>query len=119
MCFVSVKVGELFCFESRWQPRLIGYHFCPDPTHIHRPLALHVAGDVHVWDRETAALLWYLRPMNIPELRDMTCIGWNDGTDEPMMFATGSHDGTVRVWSTDMVYRADDEGSSTEVESDD
>ncbi|KAH0836398.1 WD40-repeat-containing domain protein [Lanmaoa asiatica] len=74
------------------------------------------AGDVHVWDRETAALLRYLRPMNMPELRDMTCIGWNNGTDEPMMFATGSHDGTVRVWSTAVAHRTS--GSSTEVESD-
>ena len=74
------------------------------------------AGDVHIWDRDTAALLRYLRPMNMPELRDMTCIGWNSATDEPMMFATGSHDGTVRVWSTTTVYR-ETSGSSTEVES--
>ena len=79
---------------------------------------IYAAGDVHVWDRETAALLRYLRPMNMPELRDMTCIGWNNGMDEPMMFATGSHDGTVRVWSTAMMHRAEEEGSSTEVDSD-
>jgi len=71
------------------------------------------AGDVHVWDRDTAALLRYLRPMNMP---DMTCIGWNNGTDEPMMFATGSHDGMVRVWSTAVVHRASE--SSTDAESD-
>ncbi|KAF8433293.1 WD40-repeat-containing domain protein [Boletus edulis BED1] len=76
------------------------------------------AGDVHIWDRETAALLRYIRPMNMSETRDMTCIGWNDGTDESMMFATGSHDGTVRVWSTAMVNRVDEEESSTEVDSD-
>jgi len=76
------------------------------------------AGDVHVWDQETAALLRYLRPMNMPELRDMTCIGWNNGMDEPMMFATGSHDGTVRVWSTAEMRRPEEEGSSTEGESD-
>ena len=38
--------------------------------------------------------------------------------DEPMMFATGSHDGTVRVWSTAMVQPAEEDGSSTEVDSD-
>ena len=81
-------------------------------------LFFHPAGDVHVWDRETAALLRYLRPMNMSELRDMTCIGWNNGMDEPMMFATGSHDGTVRVWSTAMVQPAEEDGSSTEVDSD-
>lgn len=58
--------------------------------------------------------------MNVSELRDMTCIGWNNGMDEPMMFATGSHDGTVRVWSTAMVVRrAETEESSTDLESDD
>ncbi|KAG6369083.1 hypothetical protein JVT61DRAFT_3969 [Boletus reticuloceps] len=81
-------------------------------------LSIQSAGDVHIWDRETAALLRYIRPMNMSETRDMTCIGWNDGTDESMMFATGSHDGTVRVWSTAMVNRVDDEESSTEVDSD-
>lgn len=56
--------------------------------------------------------------MNMPsELRDMTCIGWNNGRDEPMMFATGSHDGTVRVWSTAVTHRVSE--SSTEEESDD
>ncbi|KAF9220004.1 WD40 repeat-like protein [Gyrodon lividus] len=52
-------------------------------------------GEVHIWDRDTAALLRYLPPPNIPELRDLMCISWNNATDDPMMFATGSHDGTV------------------------
>ncbi|KIJ12052.1 hypothetical protein PAXINDRAFT_181666 [Paxillus involutus ATCC 200175] len=56
-------------------------------------------GDVHVWDRDTAALLRYIRPTN-PDSRDLMCISWNNATDDPMMFATGSHDGTVRIWST-------------------
>lgn len=34
-----------------------------------------------------------------------------------MMFATGSHDGTVRVWSTAVTHRVSE--SSTEEESDD
>ena len=80
-------------------------------------LTTPLAGNVHIWDRETAALLRYVRPMNVSEWRDMTCIGWNNATDEPMMFATGSHDGTVRVWST-AVMANQTEGSSTEVESD-
>lgn len=57
--------------------------------------------------------------MIMPGLRDMTCIGWNNGTDEPVMFATGSHDGTVRVWSTGMMHWAEEEEeSSTEMELD-
>ncbi|KAH7927942.1 WD40 repeat-like protein [Leucogyrophana mollusca] len=56
------------------------------------------AGDIHIWDRESAALLHYVRP---PALGgDLTCIAWNHATDDPFMFATGSHDGTVRIWST-------------------
>ncbi|KAG9318950.1 WD40-repeat-containing domain protein [Chiua virens] len=77
------------------------------------------AGDVHVWDRDTAALLRYLRPMNMSESTDMTCIAWNNGMDDPMMFATGSHDGAVRIWSTAMVQRVSESENSTEDESDD
>jgi hypothetical protein len=29
----------------------------------------------------------------------MTCIAWNLAAD-PFMFATGSHDGTVKIWTT-------------------
>ncbi|KAH9963010.1 hypothetical protein BC827DRAFT_187441 [Russula dissimulans] len=29
----------------------------------------------------------------------MTCIAWNPAAD-PFMFATGSHDGTVQIWTT-------------------
>ena len=30
---------------------------------------------------------------------DLTCIAWNHAADDPFMFATGSHDGTVRIWT--------------------
>lgn len=29
----------------------------------------------------------------------MTCIAWNHAAEDPFMFATGSHDGAVRVWT--------------------
>jgi WD40 repeat protein len=29
----------------------------------------------------------------------MTCIAWNPAAD-PFMFATGTHDGTVQIWTT-------------------
>jgi hypothetical protein len=29
----------------------------------------------------------------------MTCIAWNPAAD-PFMFATGSHDGSVQIWTT-------------------
>ncbi|KAF8835610.1 WD40 repeat-like protein [Paxillus ammoniavirescens] len=57
-------------------------------------------GDIHIWDRETATLLHCIRPQNAAGVGDLTCIGWNYATDDPMMFATGSHDGTVRIYST-------------------
>ncbi|KIJ06708.1 hypothetical protein PAXINDRAFT_177738 [Paxillus involutus ATCC 200175] len=57
-------------------------------------------GDIHIWDRETAAPLHCIRPQNTPGVGDLTCIGWNYATDDPMMFATGSHDGKVRIYST-------------------
>ena len=30
---------------------------------------------------------------------DLTCIAWNHAADNPFMFATGCHDGAVRVWT--------------------
>ncbi|KIJ59077.1 hypothetical protein HYDPIDRAFT_118830, partial [Hydnomerulius pinastri MD-312] len=58
------------------------------------------AGDIHIWDRETATLLRHLLPAVGPVAGDLTCIAWNYASDDPMMFATGCHDGTVRIWST-------------------
>ncbi|KAH7910198.1 hypothetical protein BJ138DRAFT_1180462 [Hygrophoropsis aurantiaca] len=55
-------------------------------------------GDIHIWDRDSAALLHYIRPQTLNG--DITCIAWNHATDDPHMFATGSHDGTVRIWSS-------------------
>jgi len=30
---------------------------------------------------------------------DLTCVAWNPAAD-PFMFATGSHDGAVRIWTS-------------------
>jgi len=55
------------------------------------------AGDIHIWDRESASYLHHIPP---PALGgDMTCIAWNPAAD-PFMFASGSHDGTVQIWTT-------------------
>ena len=55
------------------------------------------AGDIHIWDRESGSYLHHIRA---PALGgDMTCIAWNP-TADPFMFATGSHDGTVQIWTT-------------------
>lgn len=31
---------------------------------------------------------------------DLTAIAWNPASETPFMFATGSHDGAVRIWTT-------------------
>ncbi|KAI6029590.1 hypothetical protein BKA83DRAFT_4220783, partial [Pisolithus microcarpus] len=31
---------------------------------------------------------------------DLTCLAWNQAVEDVFMFATGSHDGAVRVWTT-------------------
>ncbi|KAJ7598511.1 quinon protein alcohol dehydrogenase-like superfamily [Mycena floridula] len=55
------------------------------------------AGDIHIWDQESGALL---HQFNAPRPgRDLTSIAWNNASDDPFMFATGSLDGNVRIWS--------------------
>jgi WD repeat-containing protein 26 len=56
-----------------------------------------IAGDIHIWDRESGALLHHVRAQVVGG--DMTSIAWNQAAD-PFMFATGSHDGAVRIWTS-------------------
>lgn len=51
-----------------------------------------------MWDRESGALLHHLRAQSLGG-GDLTCVAWNPAAD-PFMFATGSHDGAVRIWTT-------------------
>ncbi|KAK0192616.1 hypothetical protein F5146DRAFT_1102483 [Armillaria mellea] len=55
------------------------------------------AGDIHIWDQESGALLHYVRAQALGG--DLTCIAWNPAAEDPYMFATGSHDGAVRIWT--------------------
>jgi WD40 repeat protein len=55
------------------------------------------AGDIHIWDRESASYLHHIRALALGG--DMTCIAWNPAAN-PFMFATGSHDGSVQIWTT-------------------
>ena len=59
-----------------------------------------VAGDIHIWDRESGSLLHHVRAQVLGG--DLTCIAWNHAHDT-FMFATGSHDGAVRIWTTPML----------------
>ncbi|KAF7360480.1 Catabolite degradation [Mycena venus] len=55
------------------------------------------AGDIHIWDQESGTLPQYIPPAQ--QNGDLTCITWNRAADDPFMFATGSHDGGVRIWT--------------------
>ncbi|KAH9989621.1 hypothetical protein BJV77DRAFT_673056 [Russula vinacea] len=55
------------------------------------------AGDIHIWDRESGTLLHHVHAQSLGS-GDLTCVAWNPAAD-PFMFATGSHDGAVRIWS--------------------
>ncbi|KAI6159682.1 hypothetical protein EDD17DRAFT_887078 [Pisolithus thermaeus] len=71
-------------------------------------------GDIHIWDRDSAALLHFVSPQS--GRGDLACIGWNGGLKDmkTAMFATGSHHGVVRVWSTNAPVDERDEESLDE-----
>ncbi|KAG2032146.1 WD40-repeat-containing domain protein [Suillus americanus] len=56
------------------------------------------AGDILIWDRESANLLHHIYPTN-PD-QDLTCISCNCLAGDPFAFAVGGHDGSIRIWST-------------------
>lgn len=55
------------------------------------------AGDIHIWDQESGSTLHHIRAQDLGG--DFTCIAWNHAEDNPFMFVTGSHDGTLRIWT--------------------
>jgi len=58
-------------------------------------------GDIHIWDRETGLLLHSLQGANIVDggTEDLTGIAWNHRAPGQFMFASATHDGTVRIWT--------------------
>lgn len=54
-------------------------------------------GDIYMWDQESGILLHVIRGHG--QGVDITCVAWNRVAEDPYMFAGGSHDGTVRVWT--------------------
>ncbi|KAJ7634736.1 hypothetical protein FB45DRAFT_989512 [Roridomyces roridus] len=64
------------------------------------------AGDIHIWDQESGTLLRHIRAQ-AQQSGDLTCIAWNHAAEDPFMFATGSHDGAVRIWTKPEVAGAD------------
>lgn len=58
---------------------------------------------MHIWDRETGLLLHSLQGANNAvdgsSDGDLTGIAWNHNHFGQFMFATATHDGTVRIWT--------------------
>lgn len=53
-------------------------------------------GNVHVWDRDTATLLHLIHAPD--SIGQVTSLAWNTSLHS-LMFATGSLDGAVRIWT--------------------
>jgi len=54
-------------------------------------------GDILIWDRESGILLHQIHGR--AHSGDLTCIAWNHAAIDPFMFASGSHDGAVHIWT--------------------
>ncbi|KAI0773346.1 hypothetical protein BC629DRAFT_1595119 [Irpex lacteus] len=65
--------------------------------HDHLVLRAATAGDIYVWDRDSAAFVHHIRPPPILE-GQFTSFAWNRGSNA-YMFATGTHDGTIHIWA--------------------
>lgn len=63
------------------------------------PQCLHFLkdGGIHIWGRDSGVLLHYVTAQTTGD--DLACITWNYASKEPLMFATGSYDGAVRIWT--------------------
>ncbi|EGO26456.1 hypothetical protein SERLADRAFT_436268 [Serpula lacrymans var. lacrymans S7.9] len=57
------------------------------------------AGDIYIWDRESAMILHNVRAPAWDD-GDLTCIAYNNAEENKFTFATGSHFGPVRIWTT-------------------
>ncbi|KAF8903319.1 hypothetical protein CPB84DRAFT_1728396 [Gymnopilus junonius] len=65
------------------------------------------SGDIHIWDQESGTLLHIIRAQ--AHGGDITSIAWNHSVASPFMFATGSHDGAVRIWTREHEDQSDTE----------
>lgn len=72
-----------------------------------------LAGDIHIWDRESGTLLHHVHAQSLGG-GDLTCVAWNPAVD-PFMFATGSHNGAVRIWTSVSAPSQDKRGRSGSV----
>ncbi|GJE84631.1 WD40 repeat-like protein [Phanerochaete sordida] len=65
-------------------------------THDHLVLRAGTASDIYVWDRDSTSQLHRIQaPVALGHL---TAVAWNRGARD-WMFATGTHEGEVHVWT--------------------
>ncbi|KAI0699395.1 hypothetical protein BC835DRAFT_1412586 [Cytidiella melzeri] len=74
--------------------------------HDHLVLRAGTVGDIYVWDRDSAALVYCLKAPPILQ-GQFTSFAWNRGSDS-YMFATGTHDGTIHIWAPEADAMSDD-----------
>ncbi|THG98556.1 hypothetical protein EW026_g3637 [Hermanssonia centrifuga] len=67
-------------------------------SHDQLILRASTAGDIYVWDRDSATLL---HQIHVPtRLGHLTSFAWNRAASDSWMFVTGSHEGAVYIWTT-------------------
>ncbi|KAI0804617.1 hypothetical protein BC629DRAFT_1590861 [Irpex lacteus] len=65
----------------------------------HLVLRAGKAGDIYVWDRDSADLIHCIKAPSTTLGRELTAFSWNRGSSN-YMFATGTHTGGVQYWKT-------------------
>ncbi|KAI0092758.1 WD40-repeat-containing domain protein [Irpex rosettiformis] len=67
--------------------------------HDHLVLRVATAGDIYVWDRDSAELLHRIQVS--PDIQSrITSLAWNRGLSSEYMFAIGTVSGTVHIWTS-------------------
>jgi WD40 repeat protein len=55
-----------------------------------------------VWDRDSANIIHHIRTNSVGGV-NLSCLSWNHGSEE-FIFATGSQDGSVQIWTDPGVH---------------
>ncbi|KAI0699394.1 hypothetical protein BC835DRAFT_1412585 [Cytidiella melzeri] len=80
--------------------------------HDHLVLRAGTVGDIYVWDRDSAALVYCIKALHSLE-GQLTSFAWNRGSSD-YMFATGTHDGAIHIWAPGSDEESESERDSVE-----